>query len=202
MNALLLIDIQNDFMPGGSLEVANGDKIVAIANTLQPQFDLVLATQDWHPKDHASFASNHKGQKEFEEIDLDGLIQTLWPDHCVQGTKGAEFHSDLDTQHIEAIFRKGTNSTIDSYSAFYDNAHKKSTGLSGYLKEKGVTTLYVMGLAGDICVYYSVKDALHEGFSCVLIEDGTKALDQETFRKQKKELQEKGVDYVNAKDGL
>ncbi len=202
MNALLLIDIQNDFMPGGSLPVENGDKIVPIANTLQPQFDLVLATQDWHPKDHASFASNHKGQKEFEEIDLDGLAQTLWPDHCVQGTKGAEFHPDLDTQRIEAIFRKGTNSAIDSYSAFYDNAHKKSTGLSGYLKEKGITTLYVMGLAGDICVYYSVKDALQEGFNCVLIEDGSKALNQETFLKQKKELQEKGVDYVNAKDGL
>lgn len=202
MNALLLIDLQNDFMPGGSLQVENGDKIVPIANRLQKQFDLVIATQDWHPKDHASFASNHNGHKEFEEIDLNGLSQTLWPDHCVQNTKGAKFQPELETRRIEAIFRKGTDASIDSYSAFYDNAHKKSTGLSGYLKDKGVNTLYIMGLAGDICVYYSIKDALAEGFNCIVIEDGTKALNQRTFDQQKKELQEKGVDYVNAKEGL
>lgn len=202
MTVLLLIDMQNDFMPGGALEVAEGDTIVPVANTLQLQFDLVVATQDWHPENHASFAINHKGHKPFDEIDLNGLSQTLWPVHCVQNTDGAAFHSDLETSQIEAIFRKGTATDIDSYSAFFDNAHKKSTGLRGYLKEKGATTIYFMGLAADICVYYSVKDALAEGFKCVVIENGVKILNEEIFAQQKKELESKGVKFVNMENGF
>lgn len=198
MKALLLIDIQNDFIPGGSLPVPGGDQVVGIANQLQEKFDLVLATQDWHPENHVSFASQHTGKEVFEEIDLNGLPQTLWPNHCVQNSRGAEFHPELETHRIEAIFRKGTHPGIDSYSAFFDNAHLKNTGLSGYLKEKDVTTIYFMGLAGDICVYYSIKDALEFGFNCVLIEDGSKALNQDTFKEQKTELLARGVKYVNS----
>lgn len=200
MNALLLIDIQNDFIPGGSLSVPEGDKVVNIANSIQDKFDLVIATQDWHPKNHISFANQHPGKKEFDQINLGGIPQTLWPAHCVQNTKGAEFHPELKTEKIEAIFRKGTNPKIDSYSAFFDNAHLKNTGLSGYLKEKKIKTLYFMGLAGDICVYYSVKDALDFGFTCIMIEDGSKALDHKIYTKQKKELEAQGVRYVHAKE--
>lgn len=200
MKALLLIDIQNDFIPGGSLPVPEGDQIVEIANHLQKKFDLVLATQDWHPLNHVSFAKNHKGKKEFDEIELHGLPQTLWPNHCVQNTTGAEFHPELDTHKIEAIFRKGTHPKIDSYSAFFDNAHLKNTGLSGYLKEKDVKTIYFMGLAGDICVYYSIKDALDFGFDCILIEDGSKPLNAAIFAKQKKELLARGVKYLKAEE--
>lgn len=196
MTALLLIDVQNDFMPGGALEVAKGDAIVPVANALQPKFDLIAATQDWHPEDHASFAVNHKNKKPFDNVDIEGLSQTLWPAHCVQNTEGSAFHKDLKTSPIEAVFRKGMDTDIDSYSAFYDNAHKKSTGLSGYLKEKGVKTIYFVGLAADICVYYSVKDALAEGFDCVVVEDGVKPLDADTYAQQKKELSEKGANYV------
>lgn len=200
MKALLLIDIQNDFIPGGSLSVPEGDQVVEIANRLQEKFDLVIATQDWHPENHISFAKNHSGKKEFEEIDVEGMKQTLWPNHCVQNTKGAEFHPDLKTNKIEAIFRKGTNPEIDSYSAFFDNAHLKNTGLSGYLKEKAVRKIYFMGLAGDICVYFSIKDALDFGFECVLIEDGSKPLNKETFAKQKEELLKKDVKYLNSQE--
>src|SRR5699024_9956074 len=200
MKALILIDVQNDFIPGGSLAVPEGNKVVEIANKIQGNFDLILATQDWHPENHISFAKNHEGKKEFEEIKLGDLNQTLWPNHCVQNTKGAEFHPDLKTDKIEAIFRKGTDPKIDSYSAFFDNAHLKNTGLSGYLKEKGVKTIYFMGLAGDICVYFSIKDALDFGFDCVMIEDGSKPLNAETFAKQKEELTAKGVKYINSEE--
>jgi len=200
MKALILIDVQNDFIPGGSLAVPEGNKVVEIANKIQDNFDLILATQDWHPENHISFAKNHEGKKEFEEIKLGDLNQTLWPNHCVQNTKGAEFHPDLKTDKIEAIFRKGTDPKIDSYSAFFDNAHLKNTGLSGYLKEKGVKTIYFMGLAGDICVYFSIKDALDFGFDCVMIEDGSKPLNAETFAKQKEELTAKGVKYINSEE--
>ncbi|MCL6219687.1 bifunctional nicotinamidase/pyrazinamidase [Zunongwangia pacifica] len=197
MKALLLIDVQNDFMPGGALAVPDGDTIVPIINKLQHQFDLVLATQDWHPEGHASFASKH-GKNVYEVIDLNGIDQVMWPDHCVQGSKGADFHPELKLDKIEAIFRKGTNPEIDSYSGFYDNAHLKSTGLSGYLKEKGVTDLYFAGLAGDFCVAFSVKDALAEGFAAFLIEDATRAIDAEGFKKAKAEIVEKGGTILNA----
>lgn len=200
MKTLVIIDVQNDFIPGGALAVPNGDEIISLINDLQPKFDLVIATQDWHPKGHASFASSHEGKKPFDQIDLDGIDQVLWPDHCVQNTKGAEFHPDLETSKIEAIFRKGTNLKIDSYSGFYDNVHQKSTGLAGYLREKGATELYFTGLAGDYCVYFSVKDALAEGFEVTLIEDGTRALDKDGFKKAKEDILSKGGKIINSSE--
>ncbi|CAL68132.1 bifunctional nicotinamidase/pyrazinamidase [Christiangramia forsetii] len=200
MRGLVIIDVQNDFMPGGALAVPDGDKIVPIVNDLQKKFDLVIATQDWHPSGHASFASSYENSKEFEIIKLDGLDQVLWPEHCIQNTKGANFHPDLDTSKIEAIFRKGTNKKIDSYSGFYDNAHLKSTGLAGYLKEKGVTELYFVGLAAEYCVYFSIKDALLEGFEAILIEDGTRALRDGDFEKIKVDILRKGGKIIDAKE--
>lgn len=188
MKALLIIDVQNDFIPGGALEVAGGDQIIPVINKLQTKFDLVVATQDWHPQGHDSFASSHPGKKPFDVIDLDGIKQVLWPDHCVQGSPGAEFHLELNTKRVEAIFRKGINPRIDSYSGFYDNGHRKSTGLSGYLREKEVTEIFFCGLAADYCVYYSIKDAIKEGFSTALIEDSTKPIDAQQFEKIKIEL--------------
>ena len=198
MKTLIVIDVQNDFMPGGALAVPEGDKIVPLINSLKDKFDLVIATQDWHPEGHASFASSHEGSKEFDVIKLDGLDQVLWPDHCVQNSSGAEFHNDLNTEVFETIFRKGTNPKIDSYSGFYDNAHLKSTGLTGYLREKQATELYFTGLAADYCVYFSLKDALDEGFECILIEDATRPLDAEKFEEVKIEILRKGGKIIKS----
>lgn len=192
MNALLLIDIQNDFLPGGALAVSGGDQIIPVVNALQNRFELVVATQDWHPATHKSFASAHPGNNVFEQIDLDGLPQVLWPDHCVQGTTGAELSPAVDWKRTEAIFRKGTNPDIDSYSGFYDNGHRKETGLAAYLKGRGVTTVFLAGLAADYCVYFSAKDALAEGFNVVLIEDATRAIDEGGYQKARKDLLEEG----------
>ena len=200
MKSLVIVDVQNDFMPGGSLEVPHGNLKVPIINRLQGYFDLVAATQDWHPQNHVSFASNHPNEQPFNRINLQGLNQILWPDHCVQGTKGAMFHQALETNKIFAIFRKGMNPNIDSYSGFYDNRHKISTGLSGYLKEKGATELYFCGLAADICVYYTILDALKEGFSSTLIEDASRPLNKETFASLKKELTDLGVGIINSSE--
>ena len=198
MKTLIIIDPQNDFMPGGSLAVPNGDEIIPVINKLQENFDLVIASQDWHPNGHASFASSHQGKKEFEKIDLNGIEQVMWPEHCVQNTDGAEFHKDLETAKIEAIFRKGTNPEIDSYSAFYDNQHLKSTGLSGYLKEKKAKDLYFCGLAAEICVHFTAKDAIKEGFEATIIEDATRALNSEDFEKAKAELKELGGKIITS----
>ncbi|QXP78534.1 MULTISPECIES: bifunctional nicotinamidase/pyrazinamidase [Winogradskyella] len=198
MKTLLIIDVQNDFMPNGSLPVPNGHQIVPIINKIQPKFNLIIGTQDWHPSNHVSFASNHKGKSNFDEIEIHGKPQTLWPDHCVQGTKGAEFHPDLNTESFEAIFKKGTNKNIDSYSAFYDNRHLKSTGLANYLKEKGTTELFLCGLASDICVYFSIYDAFKEGFNCTFIEDASKALDNEGFEKLKTKMVAMGINMVTS----
>jgi nicotinamidase/pyrazinamidase len=198
MKALLVIDVQNDFVPGGALAVPAGDEIIPLLNQLQPRFDLVVATQDWHPGGHKSFATSHKGQKVFDQIELHGLPQVLWPDHCVQGTPGAELHPALDTKRIEAIFRKGTNPEIDSYSGFYDNGHQKSTGLADYLRGKGATQVYVAGLAGDYCVYFSAKDALQEGFDTFLIEDATRAISTEGFAAAKEDLRNLGGHIVQS----
>lgn len=197
MKTLIIIDAQNDFMPGGSLEVAQGDLIIPVINKLQPQFDLIVATQDWHPAEHKSFASNQVGKKLFETIELHGIEQTLWPDHCVQGTIGAEFHPQLETRSIEAIFRKGMQPENDSYSGFYDN-NRQSTGLAGFLREKGAQELYFCGLCADICVYYTIKDALAEGFESCLIEDATRALDKENFQRIKEELLLTGVKILRS----
>ncbi|MFO7878707.1 MAG: bifunctional nicotinamidase/pyrazinamidase [Bacteroidota bacterium] len=192
MNTLIIIDAQNDFMPGGSLAVPDGDKIIPIINALQEHFDLVIATQDWHPEDHGSFASAHAGKQAFDKTQLNGLEQILWPDHCVQKSKGADFHPDLEQASIEAIFRKGMDPGIDSYSGFYDNGHKKNTGLTGYLRERGAKELYFCGLAADVCVQYSVRDAIREGFSARLITDATRAIDDDAFKDIRQELKEKG----------
>jgi nicotinamidase/pyrazinamidase len=198
MKTLVIVDAQNDFMPGGSLEVADGDKIIPIINDLIPKFDLVIGTQDWHPKSHKSFAANHKDKELFQEIEWKGIKQTLWPIHCVQNSRGAEIHKNIKSENMEAIFRKGTDINIDSYSAFYDNGHKKATGLTGYLKEKKAKDLYFTGLAADVCVYFTMKDAVNEGFKVNLIIEGTKALDDKTFKNQLEELKEKGVKVVSA----
>ena len=183
MNALIIVDVQNDFLPGGALAVKEGDLVIPVINGLQNKFDLVVATQDWHPEDHKSFASSHPGKKVFEEITLDGLPQILWPDHCVQETAGAEFSSKLNTKKIEAIFRKGMDKNIDSYSGFFDNGKKKATGMGDYLKGRGVTAIYVTGLAADYCVNFTALDGLQLGFQSTIITDATRAIDGENFKK-------------------
>lgn len=200
MNTLIIVDPQYDFMPGGALEVENGNKIVPVINSISDKFDLVVATQDWHPSGHSSFASSHDGKKPFEKIEWSGMEQILWPDHCVQESKGSAFHADLRSDNIEAIFRKGMDPKIDSYSGFFDNGHEKSTGLSGYLKEKGASELYFCGLAADICVYFTLKDAIKEGFKVSLIEDATRPLDEDDFEQQKQELKSQGVNILKSKD--
>ncbi|MGM1054541.1 MAG: bifunctional nicotinamidase/pyrazinamidase [Bacteroidota bacterium] len=198
MRALVIIDVQNDFIPGGALAVPEGNEIVELINKLQHKFDLVIATQDWHPENHSSFAVNHPEKEEFEKIEWKGNEQVLWPVHCLQNSWGSKLHPDLKTSKIEAIFRKGTNPEIDSYSAFYDNGHQKTTGLAGYLKEKGVDELYFCGLAAEICVYFSVMDALEEGFDSTIIEDATRALDRDDFENAKKNILEKGGKITNS----
>lgn len=200
MKALIIVDIQNDFLPNGSLAVPEGDLVIPIINKLQGKFDLVVATQDWHPEDHLSFASNHENKNLFEVVDLCGLEQVLWPNHCVQGTKGANFSTELNTNLIATIFRKGMDKTVDSYSGFFDNGRKTNTGLSGYLKNKGVTEVYVCGLAADYCVYYTAKDAKIEGFETYYIVDATKAITEETFTKAIDNLKVIGVQIVKSND--
>jgi nicotinamidase/pyrazinamidase len=179
MRALIVIDIQNDFCPGGALEVKDGDQVVPIANRAMKKFDLVVATQDWHPATHGSFAANHPWRYPGSKIMLNGLEQILWPIHCVQGSFGAEFVQELDTSKFEKVFVKGTDPSIDSYSGFYDNGRLKSTGLAEYLRERGVEEVYILGLALDYCVKYSVLDALDEGFKTHLILDGCRAVNLE-----------------------
>lgn len=175
MRALILVDIQNDFLPGGSLAVADGDAVVSVANAVKHGFDLVIATQDWHPPDHGSFASNNPGTKPGDVGELAGLPQVFWPDHCVQGSPGAQFHAELDL-HGVTIFRKGTDPTIDSYSGFFDNGHRKATGLGDFLNRQGVTDIFVLGLATDYCVKFTVLDAVELGFRVTLIEDGCRGV--------------------------
>jgi nicotinamidase/pyrazinamidase len=198
MKALILTDIQNDFLPGGALPVPDGDRIIPVVNRLQNYFDLVVATQDWHPVDHKSFASNHDGRKPYDAIQLKGLQQTLWPDHCVQGTKGADFPAQLNMDKAEAIFRKGTNPEIDSYSGFYDNGHLKSTGLADYLRGKKVNEVYVTGLCGDICVFFTAMDSLSEGFTTYIIKDATQPLIQADFEKTNAAFEEKGGKLIRS----
>jgi nicotinamidase/pyrazinamidase len=175
--ALILVDIQNDFMPTGSLPVAHGDDVVPVANQMQQYFELVVATQDWHPANHGSFASNHEGRAVGDVSELGGLPQILWPDHCVQGTAGAEFHADLDRTRVARVFHKGVDADIDSYSGFFDNGHRRSTGLGDYLRDEGVTDVYILGLATDYCVKYSALDALKFGFTTHVIEDGCRGVE-------------------------
>ena len=177
MKALILIDIQNDFLPGGALAVREGDKVISVANRLQAYFDRVIATQDWHPETHESFAANHVGRQIGEVINLHGLPQVLWPVHCVKGSSGAELAPSLKTDHIHAVFRKGIDPDIDSYSGFFDNGRRRETGLGEYLKEQGISQVYLMGLATDYCVRYSALDAISLGFETWLITDGCRGVE-------------------------
>ena len=197
MRALLLIDIQNDFLPGGRLAVPTGDEIVPLVNALQPRFDLVVATQDWHPAGHQSFASSHAGRAQFEQIDLHGLPQVLWPDHCLQASDGAALAPALHPERIEAIFRKGMNPEIDSYSAFFDNGHRKSTGLADYLRGRGVTEVVLAGLAADYCVYYSALDALVAGFATMVVTDAVRAISPEGWAAAQADLTARGARLLN-----
>jgi len=174
---LVLVDLQNDFLPGGALAVPDGDQVIRIANRLVPHFDLVLATQDWHPANHGSFAANHPGKKVGDVVNLNGVPQVLWPVHCVQDTRGAEFAPGLNTAGIHRVFRKGTDPGIDSYSTFFDNAHRKSTGLGEYLSQAGLRELHIMGLATDYCVKFSVLDARGMGFAVRVIIDACRGID-------------------------
>lgn len=202
MKALIIVDVQNDFLPGGSLAVPGGDKIIDVINKIQNSFELVVLTQDWHPQDHKSFASNHINKKPFDVIQLNNMQQTLWPHHCVQGAYGAEFSSLLNTNKAEAIFRKGTNAEIDSYSAFFDNGHLKSTCLADYLRGKKVEQVYLTGLCGDICVFYSAMDSLNEGFKTFIVEDGTCPLNKEDYIKTNKAFIAKGGEIISSKNVL
>jgi nicotinamidase/pyrazinamidase len=177
VNALILVDLQNDFMPGGALPVADGDKVVPLVNALQKRFDLVVAAQDWHPANHASFAAHHVGKKPGDLITLNGLPQILWPVHCVQNTPGAAFHPALDTKLIARVFQKGTDASVDSYSGFFDNGRRNATGLGEYLKERGVTDVHVCGLATDYCVRATALDAVSLGFRTHLIGDACRGVD-------------------------
>ena len=176
MMALLVVDIQNDFLPGGALGVPDGDMIVPIANRLMERFDLVLATQDWHPANHGSFAANHPNRIPGEIIDLNGTMQVLWPVHCVQSSPGAEFSDQLRTDRFAKVFRKGTDPGIDSYSSFFDNARKRSTGLSDYLRNQNVEELFICGLATDYCVKYSVLDSTSLGLRTSVIADACRGV--------------------------
>src|SRR5512140_3150638 len=177
MRALILVDLQNDFCPGGALEVARGDETIAVANRLAPHFSIIAATQDWHPRDHQSFAANHPGKHVGEMIDLHGLMQVLWPVHCVQHTPGAELHGKLERSRITEVFQKGTDPTVDSYSGFFDNDKRKATGLAEWLKERWIKQVYVMGLATDYCVKATALDARALGFDVFVIEDGCRAVE-------------------------
>lgn len=176
VRALVLVDLQYDFCPGGALAVPHGDETIAVAQRLMPKFDIVVATQDWHPPDHGSFHHRH-GKQPYELHELAGLPQVMWPAHCVQGTRGAELHAGLDRARITEVFQKGTDPEIDSYSGFYDNGHRKATGLGDWLKERGVTDLYVLGLATDYCVKFTTLDARQLGFEVTLVADGCRAVE-------------------------
>lgn len=177
MKALIVVDIQNDFLPGGTLAVPRGDEVIAVANDHMHRYEFVVATQDWHPPDHRSFASQHPGRQVGEVIDLDGLPQVLWPDHCVRGTPGADLASGLNQSAIRHVFRKGADPAIDSYSGFFDNGHRRSTGLGEYLRAQGVREVCILGLATDYCVKFTALDARREGFEATLIVDGCRGVE-------------------------
>lgn len=199
MDALLIVDVQNDFCPGGALEVPDGDEVVPVINRLSKHFDNVIQTQDWHPDGHSSFASSHPGKEPFSTAEMPYGEQVLWPDHCVQGSEGAEFHPDLLTARSQLIVRKGFRKEIDSYSAFYENDDQTTTGLAGYLREREIDHLYACGLATDFCVKWSVIDGLKEGFKVTVIEDAVKGIDMEgSVTKAWQEMEEAGARHITS----
>ena len=177
MTALIIVDVQNDFCPGGALAVAGGDLVVPVINAVLPRFDVVVATQDWHPPDQASFAANHPGAAVGQVIELGGLSQVLWPVHCVQNTLGAALRSDLDTSGLDGVFQKGTDPLVDSYSGFFDNGRRHATGLGDYLKSRGVTKVTVCGLATDYCVRCTALDAISLGFATTILADACRGVE-------------------------
>ena len=204
--ALILVDIQNDFMPGGALAVPDGLAVVPVANALMPRFDIVAASQDWHPPDHGSFASNNEGKEPGEMGELAGMPQVMWPDHCVQGTEGAAFVESLDLDRAPngvEVFRKGTDPAIDSYSAFFDNGHRKDTGLGDWLKEREVSQVVIVGVATDYCVKATALDAAKLGFDVILLEDGVRGvnLQPNDSEEAKDEMRAAGV-TVTTSDAL
>ena len=201
MKSLILVDIQNDFLPGGALAVPNGDEIIPVVNKLQPLFPLVVATQDWHPANHGSFAANHPGKKPFDQIDLNGLPQTLWPVHCVQGTVGAELAPVLNRERISRIFQKGTDPGVDSYSGFFDNGRRHATGMAKWLAGRGVTEVYVCGLATDYCVKFTALDAVGAGFKTHLLEDASRGVNlrPDDVKNAVAEMRQAGVTIEQAK---
>ena len=200
MKALLIVDVQKDFLPGGALEVPSGDEVITVINYIQNKFLLIVATQDWHPEGHESFASQHREKGPMDRGEVNGEEQVLWPDHCVQGTKGAEFADELEKLAIEAIFRKGTKRNFDSYSGFYDLGHEHSTGLTGYLRAKKVEKLYVAGLAADVCVKFTALDAVKEGFDTYVLKDATRAvnLQEGDYSRALSEMESAGVHIITS----
>ena len=198
MQVLILVDIQNDFCPGGALAVPEGDAIVPVVNRIQAGYDLIVATQDWHPANHGSFAANHPGRAVGEQIELAGLPQILWPVHCVQDTSGAAFHPALNLDRVARVFRKGTDASIDSYSGFFDNGHRAATGLSDYLRERGVEEVHVCGLATDYCVKYTALDAISLGFPTLLLKDASRGVELHPgdVRRAIEEMRQRGVRIV------
>ncbi len=187
-DVLLVVDVQNDFCPGGGLGVPDGDEVVPVVNRLAKKFAHVVLTQDWHPRGHLSFASSNPGTQAFQTIEVAYGAQVMWPDHCIQGTPGAEFRADLDIPHAELVLRKGYHRAIDSYSAFYENDRTTHTGLAGYLRERGFERVFMVGLAFDFCVRYSAEDAHREGFKVVVVEDGCRSIDLEGSAAATREL--------------
>lgn len=198
MKALIIFDIQNDFLPGGAVPVKKGNTIIPIINRLLKRFELVVATQDWHPANHHSFASSHPGKQNYEDIYLHGQLQTLWPAHCIQGTYGAAISAELNQAPVAAIFRKGMHPELDSYSGFYDNGHINSTGLAGYLNEKMVEEVYLTGLMGDYGVYYTAMDSLRLNFKTFLVEDATLPLKNAGFQESMEVFVSQGGQVVQS----
>jgi nicotinamidase/pyrazinamidase len=200
MRTLILLDIQNDFLPGGALAVPEGDAVIPLANRIQPLFPLVVATQDWHPPNHGSFVANHPGKNVFEQVDLNGLPQTLWPVHCVQNTPGAELAPHLARERIARVFHKATDPGIDSYSGFFDNGHRRATGMGEWLKQKGLTDVYVCGLATDYCVKFTALDAIDLGFRTHVIEDACRGINLRPADVEDalKEMKARGVNILSS----
>lgn len=201
-SALLVIDVQNDFCPGGQLAVEEGHKVVPVINRIMGFFGLVAATQDWHSADHLSFAANHSGKNVFDTVEVCGIDQVLWPEHCIAGTRGAQFHPDLNSAAFDLILRKGRQKELDSYSAFLENDHRTATGLEFYLKGLEVGRLFLCGIATDVCVYYSALDGVALGFEVFLIEDGCRGIDTPpgTFKERIDKMITEGVKMIDSKE--
>jgi nicotinamidase/pyrazinamidase len=201
-DALLVIDVQIDFCPEGALAVPRGDEVVPVINRVMDRFDTVVATQDWHPPDHVSFASNHAGRNPFDIVQLEKNEQVLWPDHCIRGSPGAALHPDLDQQGLHLILRKGLRPELDSYSAFFENDRLTSTGLGGLLHELGVTRVFLCGLAADVCVYFSAMDALRYGYSTFVLEDGIRGVDVPVgnIGRTREEMERAGACFIGSEE--